>query len=178
MNNIMIDIETLGRIPDGAIVQIAAIKFDPMTGFLGESFSVNIDPVSSQENGMSIDADTVKFWFQQSENARELVFGGELVSLKDGLSNFYLFLQDIPRKDRIVWANGAQFDLNIIKSAIKICGYNDYWEWRNERDARTIYKLFPLVRDSHEFIGEPHNGLDDCKNQVAILHECFKRIYN
>lgn len=186
MNHIMIDIETLGKAPLGAIVQIAALQFDPETGSRGEHFCMNVDLASSQLAGMRISADTVLWWMEQSQEARFEVFANSEIrkdtpapALKDVLSLFAAFLYDISDayEDVVVWANGAQFDLVILKSAFELCQMNVPWKWQNERDARTIYKLFPGVKESHKFEGTAHHGLDDCRNQVAMLIKCFDLIY-
>ena len=38
MNNVMLDLETMGKGPSAAIVTIGAVFFDPMTGELGAEF--------------------------------------------------------------------------------------------------------------------------------------------
>lgn len=74
MKNLMIDIETLGNKPNSAILQIAAVSFDPTSGEMGNEFSVNISPKSCEKLGMKIQASTVEWWMQQSDEARDEVF--------------------------------------------------------------------------------------------------------
>ena len=174
----MIDIETLGKSPNGAIVQIAALQFDSITGQTGNEFCINVDPVSSQQTGMHIDANTVLWWMKQEREAQKLVFETDVLPLGIALNRLNDFF-GIDRQERIVWANGAQFDLSIINYALDLPFINlpRLWMYWNERDARTIYNLFPEVKKNHRFVGTAHNAIADCYNQVEILHKCYQRIF-
>lgn len=179
MNHIMIDIETLGRAPDAVIVQIAAVQFDPMTGETGEEFSVNIDPVSCQEYGLKIHSETVLFWLEQSKEVHQRVFYAAKKQLKTALlmlTDFIISIEFETKERAIVWANSPSFDLEILKNAYRATQLREVWEFRNERDFRTISKLFPQIVENHERKGLAHNALDDCRNQIAILHKCYQKI--
>ncbi|MEM8381682.1 3'-5' exonuclease, partial [Morganella morganii] len=61
--HLMIDLETMGNKPDSAIVAIAAVPFDMVSGVTDDAlFYEIIDLRSSEKYGGSIDADTVLWW--------------------------------------------------------------------------------------------------------------------
>ena len=66
MKHIMIDIETLGREFHSDIVSIGAIEFDPEENSLGRDFYqvVSLDALPY------INTNTLRWWMQQSEEAR------------------------------------------------------------------------------------------------------------
>ena len=177
MNNLMIDIETLGRSNTSVIAQIAAVHFDPMTGKTGFSFVQEIDIEDCQRCGLTIDASTVLFWLQQTQEVKRSVFFNSKKGLKNTLLEFWGFLGN-DKKNTFLWANSPSFDLEILKNAFRKCGIEEeVWRFQNERDFRTISNLFPDIAENYKYTGEKHNALDDCRNQIAILHKCFERIY-
>jgi hypothetical protein len=58
-NNVMLDLETLSRFPNAAIVAIGAVRFSVTTNELKNAFYCTIDLRSSQNFGGHIEADTV-----------------------------------------------------------------------------------------------------------------------
>src|SRR5690348_4173144 len=56
--DVMVDIETLSTRYDAAILSIGAVAFDRKTGILGPQFLICIDPRSTQDAGLHIDAGT------------------------------------------------------------------------------------------------------------------------
>ncbi len=51
MNNLMIDLESMGKKPNAPIVSIGAVFFDPQSGELGQEFytAVNLESARSRE---------------------------------------------------------------------------------------------------------------------------------
>lgn len=74
-DRVMVDIETLGVEPGAAIVSIGAVRFGP--GGLGETFERSIDLKSCEFRGLQIDAETLEWWLNQGEVAREQLIGGD-----------------------------------------------------------------------------------------------------
>jgi DNA polymerase III epsilon subunit-like protein len=65
--DIMIDIETLGTEPGSIITSIAAVPFN-RNGEMGKAFYMNIDIQSSIDAGLTINAETLKFWMEQRQD--------------------------------------------------------------------------------------------------------------
>jgi len=63
MNNLMIDLETMGTGPNSLVIAIGAVFFEPETGELGEEFYINIDWQSGIDAGLEMNADTVRSYF-------------------------------------------------------------------------------------------------------------------
>ncbi|MEM8396661.1 3'-5' exonuclease, partial [Morganella morganii] len=85
--HLMIDLETMGNKPDSAIVAIAAVPFDMVSGVTDDAlFYEIIDLRSSEKYGGSIDADTVLWWLGKSDNARgEIINSEKAIELPDAL---------------------------------------------------------------------------------------------
>ena len=68
----MIDIETLGKSEFAPLVSIGAIEFKPEDNkALGREFYQVVD-LGESVVGYAIDVDTLKWWMQQSDKAREV----------------------------------------------------------------------------------------------------------
>jgi len=93
MNDVMIDIETLGTGPFSHILSITAIKFDRETGKKKGHLYLLIDPESCQKLDLLIEASTVIWWMKQpdvsrNEFAREDVDRIAIVPALESLSEF------------------------------------------------------------------------------------------
>lgn len=60
MNNLMIDLETMGKNKDAPIVSIGAVFFTPETGDIGQEFYTVVSLDSAMEQGATPDGDTNK----------------------------------------------------------------------------------------------------------------------
>lgn len=74
MDDLMIDLETLGDSQNSAIVQIGACYFNRITGRIGDTLSLYIDIEDSLKYG-EITPSTIQWWLQQSKKAQDSVFG-------------------------------------------------------------------------------------------------------
>ena len=79
VNNVMLDLETMGLGPNAAIIAIGAVMFDPETMQLGSEFYRIINLESAVAAGGIMDAGTVMWWLEQGAAAR-----AELTSDKIG----------------------------------------------------------------------------------------------
>jgi len=172
MDNIMVDIETLGNKSNSVILSIAAVYFDLQTGKTGKEFTTNIDIQSCLDAGLKIDADTVKWWLSQNEQAREKILCNDAPLLIAGLKNFGRFLNS----DAFVWGNSARFDLGILENAYQAFNINIPWKWHREMDVRTLALLYPKTKSSIDFIGLKHYPIDDCKHQIKYLCEIYNQL--
>lgn len=168
MQDVMIDLETLGTGYRPVILSIGAVEFDYRTGELGREFHERINPESSQRDGFKIDAGTVVWWMGQSEEARKALFAGGAFEPVEALSIFADWLG----KDKHVWGNGSNFDNRILREAYDLYGMNCPWHYRDDRDMRTFCAMFPRVTLTRE--GIHHDALDDAIFQTQIMHEAWK----
>ena len=164
MNNIMLDLETLGNGSNSVIISIGAVKFDPKTKQLGSEFYANVDAESCVKAGLKMDVSTVLWWMQQSDQARS-VFKNKGLTLINALVGFSDWIGD--KKNTLVWGNGANFDNVILSNAYKAVGLEQPWPYWGDRCYRTIKALNPNVKADR--IGTHHNALDDAKTQAIHL---------
>jgi hypothetical protein len=154
----MLDIETLGIEPGAAICSIGACTFD--VDGVGETFEVSVDLESCQERGLMIDADTLQWWLEQDEAAREILTGG--VPLATALSELRDFLETHAYDE--LWANSPKFDMAHLEAAYEALDWPVPWEFFRLRDVRTITELPGAVELEHE--GTEHDALDDAIHQA------------
>jgi DNA polymerase III epsilon subunit-like protein len=166
MNDIMLDLETMGNGQDAAIVAIGAVAFD--ADRLGESFYVAIDLQSSVAEGGVMDASTVIWWLQQSDIARtEITAPAHQFTLLTALSMFTEFAND-HGKDVRIWGNGAAFDNVILRRAYQRAGIEAPWRYSRDRCYRTVAGMCPDIKIDRTG-GTHHNALDDAIAQARHL---------
>lgn len=186
MKHVMIDLETMGTRPDAAIVAIGAVAFDMPTREnpapkLGRSFYVNVDLQSSIDAGLTVSGDTVYWWLQQEEAARNKLLDNR-VGLLEALGQFSDFFSTEIREGykypgaEYLWAHGLDFDVGIMRTAYDNFGVKHPWYYNKVRDDRTLYDvtgqppwddlgvlLLGLDDGAHMC---PHNALYDAKVQA------------
>lgn len=177
-NDVMLDLETMGNKSNAAIVSIGAVEFNIDTGETGREFYEKIDLQSCIDLGFKIDASTLYWWMKQNEKARiELSNGGDHISLV--LHKFLDWFH--VNSNYNIWGNGSRFDIGILEDAFFKCDYVKVpWNFRNERDLRTIVALMPdiktkVLNENKDKIIE-HHPIDDCKIQIDYLCKIWKMI--
>ncbi|MDQ7101924.1 3'-5' exonuclease [Serratia sp. MF2] len=182
MNNLMIDIETMGTNTNAPIVAIGAVFFDPSTGELGQKFYCAIDLDSAMKAGGIPDGDTIIWWLKQSSEARAAISIDATLNICDALSELNNFISrnnDEPKYLK-VWGNGATFDNAIVRSAYERCDMSQPWAWFNDRDVRTVVDMgikveFNPKRDM-PFDGDRHNALADAVHQARYVSAIIQRL--
>lgn len=186
--DIMVDIETLGTRMDSVILEIAAVEFNRHTGEIGEIFDKKIGIASQVNlNNRKIDARTLKWWSEQSNEAKKNIFGCDNTPyLADALASFERFYQscdnpqysDEDSRTVTLWGNGSIFDLGILQHAFETVtkGEEIPWKFWAVNDVRTIVALNPSVKKNCTFDGTQHCAVDDCKHEIKYLVETLKTI--
>lgn len=164
---VMIDVETLGRRPNAAIVQIAAIPFYSDTGDALSHFTRNIDLDSAIGFGGTVDYSTIKFWMEQPAQCRTWMQEPR-VNICDALRDFTNFLR--PYKECDFWAH-ASFDYPIVLSAITHFGnvFDEPWVYRNALDLRTFFREKKYQFPKSDGTEIKHDALTDCAFQIRHL---------
>jgi len=173
--NVMVDLETMGTRSDSAILSIGAVEFTLSNNpILGKRFYQVIDLKSSFLFGR-IYPDTVMWWLQQSQSARDSILDESKVGLPEGLRYFAQWIKSLScmdithdgeTQDVCIWGNGAATDNVILDYAYKQCGGKP-WSHKNDRCYRTIKAQFPKIEKSNS--GTHHHALDDAINQATYL---------
>lgn len=168
--NVMLDIETLGKGSNAVILSIGATKFDPWGhGKIDDSFYVAIDPESCQALGLKLDASTVMWWMgDERTEARSKMTRETRVGLPEALYGFndWFGPDSLP-----VWGNGSMFDNVIMGSAFRACNIDQPWKFWDDKCYRTVKGLAPSVKLERQ--GTFHNALDDAISQSLHLRKLF-----
>jgi hypothetical protein len=174
MQDVMLDLETMGTDPHAAIIAIGAVEFDIQNGEIGERFYAVIDLESVVAAGGVIDAATVIWWMQQSDAARsEFKRKGEHIAVV--LQKFTVWMKSRGEYPNArVWGNGAAFDNVILASAYKRNMTQVPWLFWNDRCYRTIKAQHPTIK--MERSGTHHNAVDDAESQARHLIAMLKPI--
>lgn len=173
--DLMLDIETLGINSTAPILSIGWCYFNYDQPEL-EPYNkghAHFDVVEQcKKYGRVIDPDTVRWWFNQSDNARSAVFAPRP-------SSFQAFMAGLAAKldgADSVWAKGPDFDCVILKSLADACGFSYRWPFWKHRCVRTLCALFPELANSVAMEGTAHNALADAihqANQVRAIAGAF-----
>ena len=168
MKNLMIDLETLGTKADAIILSLSAVAFDMDTGKTGDTFHVTFDIDDCVKHGLKLESSTLKWWFNQTEDARRIAFTEEK-KLYDGMRDFcqWYFL-NFGGSDPLIWGNGPKFDLGKIEYSMDKVGLELPWKHWAERCYRTAVDVLDKNWQI-PFEGVKHYGIDDCKHQIKIL---------
>ncbi len=180
MSHVMIDLETMGVGPRPAILSIGAVMFDPTSRSLGpDRFYVCVDLTSCLLNGLEVEPDTVKWWREQSDEAKAALTSdrrqplGEALWMLDG----WLRLTEA----EYIWTNGPMSDHLWLESAYRAVGMKPLMERKNgyraPRDYRTIVEAAELVADfDRTTIPRPtvaHDALADACAQAIGVQMAF-----
>ncbi len=168
MNNLMIDLETMGREPDAAIVAIGAVFFDEHTGQIGDTFYRTVHLATAVNLGFKIEASTVLFWLGQSQEARNAILFNA-VHVRDAIQDFVEFVWEKGPKmgDLRVWGNSPAFDCIKLAAHIEACGHDVPWFYWAERCYRTIRDRNRVVTEDERL--DLHNALSDAVHQAKHL---------
>lgn len=170
---VMLDLETLGKSPGAVIVAIGAVIFD--ASGLGFEFYQRIDAVDCQQNGLTLDAETVLWWLQQSDEARKEICQPGL-PLHEVLTNFANWLEENAGGDFALWGNGASFDNALLAAAYRAAHMETPWKFWNDRCYRTMKAMRPNIKLDRN--GTHHNALDDAKSQALHLIQILETTNN
>ncbi|WP_024590522.1 MULTISPECIES: 3'-5' exonuclease [unclassified Pseudoalteromonas] len=181
LNDVMLDLETIGQHSNAVIVSIGAVFFNPITGNIGAEFYQVIDIEDAMKYG-TVDGATLKWWMKKSDEARAIFNDKDTMPLKDALLELNDWLYQIEGyKNRIIWGNGATFDNVILSNAYTATKMTKAWHFSNDRDVRTVVDIGRRLlgidpKKSNKFTGKPHNALDDAKHQAKYVSDVFKQL--
>lgn len=154
----------MGTGADAAILSIGAVSFDINTGEIGSTFHVKVSLESCVRAGLKMDVSTVLWWLKQNDDARRAVSDGVGMELKEALEQLERFIK--PGVN--VWANSPRFDLGILQTAYRLFDKNIPWDFRKERDVRTLVSYDTETAKSIAFDGTLHNPVHDCIHQIRV----------
>ena len=176
VTHVMIDIETLGTKPGCPIASIGAVVFDPVAGALGAKFFTRISLQSCDEAGLRMDAKTVYWWMQQSDEARINTFFGECCTLEQAICEFGYWWTENAGEDAKMWAHGATFDPPILEAAYHAIGEVAPWKFYLVRDTRTIFDVSGIDVGQYRDPDNHHSALKDAEAQAHAVIAAYEKL--
>lgn len=172
--DLMIDFETLGKTPDTAVISVGACFFNEETGEIGPTFYMAFDVDEQLKKGRSLDADTLKWWMNQSGAAKK-VFNEKAKSAKEVLETFSAWVLSNNTISKILpWGNGATFDISIFEDLFRMYDIKCPWLYYNVMDMRTFRRYIANGAKVDKSDGVNHNALDDAIAQSKFVIEHYK----
>lgn len=171
MQDVMLDIETLGRKSNAVVLSVGAIFFDKER--LGGEFYRVLDTPTQVEVGRTTNAETIDWWSKQEKAAQDAVFAVTPTDTRQALEEF---IEWIARQPVNMWGNGADFDCVIFGSLFEDFGLKKPWGYGDNRCFRTLKNLC-IPFGSHELPhrhGTQHNALDDAVYQARMAQRFLK----
>ena len=185
MNDLMIDLETAGSTPGSAILTIAAVWFDARAepteaprGFSDTDPNILYERVSLASclaAGLTVDADTLSWWMQQSADARREAFDASLprLNLAVMLNNLAAFLTPAQRQYGRIWSHGSCFDIPIVEAAFRALARPIVWQYWNIRDTRTLYEAAGIERTKPPLA---HHAVYDAFAQIHDVQRAYQKL--
>ena len=176
MTDVMVDLETLGVLPNAAIATLGAVKFH-RSGRLqtldqSDHFYRRIIIQTSLDAGLSTSPETEEWWNQQDPAIRHEAFGHEdRIPLTQALTEF----ADWYRGSRRIWGHGDDFDCVILASAYRACELEAPWNFWETRDTRTLFELAGVTmrdlpaNDAHHALHDAYRQVVGAKRSLGIL---------
>jgi hypothetical protein len=177
---VMIDIETLGTRPTSIITSIGAVIFDPKSDFIktDNTFFDWIDIRSCERFGLTIDTETIKFWFDLISKNKKTIPTEEASShlpiVLVEFSNWWT-VNNLTSKTP-VWCHGPSFDTVILENAFSVTRTPLPWSYNSPRDTRTIFDLADFDFKNAPREGTFHNALDDAIHQAKCVQKAWLKI--
>lgn len=178
MNNVMVDIETLGTDSNSVILSISAIEFDLISGDTGREFEIGLNIEEQVKLGGVVDTSTCIWWLSQDADAIKALTRLKKVAVAKVLFDFNNWLSEckVPKNDVKLWGNGSGFDNVIIRNLYRRAGVEFYLPYWCDNDVRTLVTLGNIDTRNFAFNGIKHNGIDDCKHQVKYCTAAYKAL--
>jgi hypothetical protein len=175
LGHLMVDLETMSSDSNAVIIGVAAVEFDLKTGQTGRTFYETSSIQSCLDIGLTVTGKTIAWWLLQNEIARKQASEAKS-NISDVLSKFRFFLAELNTHTTQIWGNSARFDLGILEDAYKKLKQDIPWNFRNERDVRTLVSFAPDIKANAINDGVAHNPLDDCRFQISYCTEIFNKL--
>lgn len=172
MNNIMLDIETLGTSCNSAVIQVSMVRFNE-AGEMGETLSIKIDANEQIQMGAESSEETITWWKNTNTALFEsLTTGDDVLSVKDALNKITAFVY---ASDKI-WSH-SYFDATILSNLYRLAKIQVPWDYKKIRDIRTLTDLSNIDLSKFDWQKEKtHDSLDDCRFQIKYCSYALQLI--
>lgn len=197
---LMLDVETFGIDMGSPVVTIGACLFDPYSCDSGQalvdrSLTIRIDLSDAIKYSDRIDGGTVRWWFEQRDEAIKALVGDDCVSMQEALvslsrfcnergsfvdNEFFDGLSNLP-KTCGYWAKDPDFDMRLMQYYYDHPDLNAKQPWRFHEcmSVRTVQRLaWPAKEDRPDFDvpGVAHDASWDAVTQALTVQAAIHRL--
>lgn len=171
ITDLMIDLETMSNTSRAAIVSIGATLFNIETGEKFSDFYRKVNLQSCLDAGLEVNASTIMWWMSQNAEARSYITNSSRKHISKALLDLSIWAKTEVSsaeefKNLRVWGNSNRFDMGILSDAYNAINQPIFWNFRNERDVRTLVAFAPQFKENEQFTGTPHHPVHDCHHQI------------
>jgi exodeoxyribonuclease VIII len=183
---VQIDLETFGLKSNCPVISLGAVVYTYGQGIYG-SFHRYFDLDEQFRNGRIPQSDTIRWWLNQGESARQSISRNQTFSVDDVTDEFYEWWRedvddpiqdwaedDDPELGAHVMSNGPAFDISILDSLFTEVP----WHYRNVRCFRSMVDWFGSVKINDDQLPPAlsirHDALSDAYRQALIHLELMK----
>lgn len=179
--HIVLDLETLSTRPDALVLSIGAVGLNKHGEILDDAQFHVLLSRAEQDSYRHTSLQTLAWWREQSNAAIEATLDAPHHThhptdfALDAFGRFIASWSD--KKSVCIWGNGCSFD-NVILASL----YRDFhiplpWEFRNDRDMRTITAIFPHLK-AMPFEGIKHHAQHDAMHEAKQLSKAIAELQN
>lgn len=197
---LMMDLETLGTSMGAPVLTIGACLFDPYSCDSGEalmkrSMLVRIDVSDAIKYANHVDGSTLRWWFEQKDEAIKALVGDDAVSAQEAIqklarfcnergafvdNEFFDGLSALPKASRF-WAKDPDFDMRLMQHYYDHPQLEGQMPWRfwECRSVRTVQDLaWPNGDDRPHFDvpGVAHDARWDAVTQALMVQAAMYRL--
>jgi hypothetical protein len=163
--DVMVDIETLGTEPGCVVLTVGActMQQNPEDRSV---FTAALDWETQVRDSRGVNPGTLKWWMDQSPEARTEAFEGDRVSVQDFADDFARWWWSVGAER--IWSHGASFDVPILESLAPMP-----WKFWNVRDTRTLYSFAGVTpkrgNDHHHALADAMAQTDAVWSALTML---------
>lgn len=166
----MLDLETMGTGPNGAVIQIGLAAFNMKTWATDKAHDllVDVDLLTTLMLNGNVDKSTVDWWRSRGGFKRH----SPPVDIRVALLRTIEWFCDYPNIKK-VWAVGPQFDVAVMEGNFRAAKLECPWLYNAGRDVRTVFELakeFGWQRPQTEIT---HEAREDCRQQITALMDAL-----
>lgn len=198
---LMTDIETMGTVMGSPVITIGAVLFDPYACDSAEElarrvFVRRIDLSDAIKLSTGVDGVTLRWWFEQKDEAIKALVGDGAVSAGSAFQDleqychergafankkFFDNITDFPRTNRY-WAKDPDFDMRLMQHYYDnpAISANQPWKFHECRSVRTVQDLaWPeggLERPDFVVPGIAHDAGWDAITQAMTVQAAMHRL--
>lgn len=172
MTHYCIDLETLATTPDAHVLSIGVAWWAEGAAEVGGSFGCQ---VSDYQPDRRIDPSTVRWWLQQSDEARARFSGDNGTALHRVVGRLKKRLADA----KGVWTNDPSFDAAVLFHAARQWGIEAPWPYWLNRCVRTAKAALPAEEVRRIYAdrkGAAHSAESDAVTQAQLVIAYQRRL--